>query len=259
MLGQVIRDLIGGAGKKAEQVKSPMPAVGNDNPLAEYFYRNPGPGACKWHHYFEIYHRHLQKYRMQSPVVVEIGISMGGSLPMWHHYFGPGTRVVGVDIDPACRQFEDSATTVMIGDQADRNFLAALREKVPRIDVLIDDGGHTMVQQIATFEELYPHVDSNGTYICEDVHTSLWPNFGGGYRRSGTFLEYSKGLVDKLSAWHSRDPAALTVDAFTLMTFGVSFYDSVVVIEKRSMEPPAQFMVRDSVVYRADTGPTVKT
>jgi cephalosporin hydroxylase len=258
MLGQVIRDLIGASKPGKKDVDAATPSSDAVNPLAEYFYNNPGPGACKWHHYFEIYHRHLQKYRQRSPVVVEIGVAMGGSLPMWHHYFGPGTRVVGVDIDPACRQFEGDGTTVLIGDQGDRAFLASLREQVPHIDILIDDGGHTMVQQIATFEELYPHVDASGTYVCEDMHTSLWPNFGGGYRREGTFLEYSKGLVDKLSAWHSRDPAKLTTDAFTLMTYSMSFYDSVVVMEKRSMEPPKQFMTHHPSAPPAQDPPRFK-
>jgi len=124
------------------------------NPLSEYFFNNPGRMIHKWHHYFEIYHRHFEKFRGQSPVVVEIGVFHGGSLQMWREYFGPGTRVVGIDIDPRCKGFEDESTTILIGDQADRGFLAEVRKAVPRIDILIDDGGHTMQQQIATLEEL---------------------------------------------------------------------------------------------------------
>ena len=244
MLGQVIRDIISAFWNRRHNVQRQTKTTGDGNPLAEYFYNNPGPGICKWHHYFEIYHRHFAKFRGQSPVVVEIGIAMGGSLPMWHYYFGPGTRVIGIDIDPACRQFEGDATTIMIGDQGDRDFLATVRGRVPHIDILIDDGGHTMAQQIATFEELYPHIQPNGVYLCEDMHTSLWPNFGGGYLKKSTFLEHTKGLVDRLLSWHSRDVAALSVNEFTLTTHGIHFYDSVVVMEKRRMEHPRQFMTR---------------
>jgi cephalosporin hydroxylase len=242
MLGQIIRDIISVSRKKRDKVESQAEQTGKDNPLAEYFYNNPAQGACKWHHYFEIYHRHFARFRGHAPVVVEIGVAFGGSLQMWHHYFGPATRVVGIDVDPACRQFEDSSTTIMIGDQGNRDFLGTVRERVPHIDILIDDGGHTMAQQIATFEELYPHIQPNGVYLCEDVHTSLLPNFGGGYLRKGTFLEYSKALVDRLFSWHSPDPAALMVDEFTLTTHGMYFYGGVVVMEKRRMEPPRQFM-----------------
>lgn len=243
MLGQIIREIISASRNKGTEIANTKYDYGN--PLAEYFYNNDGPGVVKWHHYFEIYHRHFGKFCGQSPVVVEIGIAMGGSLPMWHHYFGPGTRVVGIDIDPACRQFEKEGTTILIGDQADRGFLATVRDRVPHIDILIDDGGHTMTQQLATFEELYPHIQPDGIYLCEDMHTSLWPNFGGGYLKNGTFLEHAKGLVDRLLSWHSRDPA-LSVNEFTLTTHGIHFYDSIVVMEKRRMERPRQFRTHGS-------------
>ena len=192
----------------------------------------------KWHHYFDIYHRHFAAFRRASPVIVEIGVSHGGSLQMWHDYFGPGCHVVGIDADPRCGAFADDDTTILIGDQGSRDFLALVRQKVPHIDILIDDGGHTMAQQIVTFEELYDHIQPNGVYLCEDTHTSYWPRYKGGVRRDGTFLEYVKGLVDQLHAWYSREPDRLSPTRFTRSTFGLHVYDSVVVIEKRPIVAP---------------------
>jgi hypothetical protein len=211
-----------------------------DNPLAAYFFANPGRQIQKWHHYFEIYHRHFQAFRGRSPVVLEVGVFHGGSLQMWKQYFGPGARIVGVDIDPRCKQFEEPGITVEIGDQADRGFLAGLRTRHPHVDIVIDDGGHTFPQQIATFEELYPHIRPEGVYLCEDIHTSYAPNFDGGYRREGSFIEYAKNLVDRLYAWYSFEPARFQVDALTRSTYALHFYDSVLVMEKRPMEPPRQ-------------------
>ena len=210
------------------------------NPLKDYFFNNPGRLIQKWHHYFEIYHRHFERFRGQSPVIVEVGVFHGGSLQMWHDYFGPGTRVVGIDIDPRCRQFEDASTTILIGDQADRAFLARVRDAVPRIDILIDDGGHTMAQQIVTLEELYLHLQPEGIYLCEDIHTSFLSEYGGGYRRPGTFLEYSKELIDYLYAWWSQERERLAVNKFTVSTFAMHFYDSVVVLEKRPIGRPQE-------------------
>jgi hypothetical protein len=244
MLGQVLRGVFAALVKRKTS-SGQMAGHDGPNPLAEYVYSNPGRGVCRWYHYLEIFHRHLAKFRGRAPVVVEIGVAFGGSMEMWHYYFGPGTRLVGIDVDPACRQFEDQRTTILIGDQADRGFLADVRERVPRIDVLIDDGGHRMVQQITTFEELYPHVHADGVYLCEDMHTSLWPKFGGGYGKKDTFLEYSKALVDRLHSWHSLEPG-LQVDEFTRTTHAIHFYDSVVVIEKRHMEQPRQFLTHES-------------
>jgi cephalosporin hydroxylase len=232
MLGRVLSDVFRALLSKKESE--------TENPLARYFFANSGRLIQKWHHYFEIYHRHFQSFRGRSPVVLEIGVFHGGSLQMWKEYFGPGARIVGIDIDPRCRQFEEEQISVMIGDQADRGFLAGVRQRLPLIDIVIDDGGHTMEQQITSFEELYPHVQPRGIYLCEDIHTSYRPDYGGGYRRAGTFAEFGKGLVDKLHAWYSCEPERFDVDAMTRSTYALHFYDSVLVVEKRPIDEPQQ-------------------
>lgn len=44
----------------------------------------------------------------------------------------------------------------------------AFKEKYPCVDILLDDGGHTMNQQITTFREMFPHIQDGGLYMCED-------------------------------------------------------------------------------------------
>lgn len=238
MLSRFISQLLKANGARTAQGREAAQTASTSNPLAEYFFDNRGRLIHKWHHYFEIYHRHFSAFRGASPVVVEIGVWHGGSLQMWRDYFGPGSHVVGIDNNPRCLKFEDEDTTILIGDQGDREFLASVRSRVPRIDILIDDGGHTMAQQIATFEVLYPHIQPHGIYLCEDVHTSFWAKYGGGGRREGTYLEYSKALIDRLYGWHSLEPHLLGVTDFTESTFALHFYDSVVVIEKRPIQSP---------------------
>lgn len=230
MLRRVLSDALG--------LLRARPAAPTANPLAEYFRNNPGRLIDKWHHYFEIYHRHFAAFRGRSPVVVEIGIFHGGSLQMWREYFGRGARIVGIDLDPRCRQFEEDSVSVMIGDQADRGFLAEVRTRYPHVDIVIDDGGHQMAQQITSFEELYPHIQPHGVYLCEDLHTSYYPPYGGGYRRDGTFIQYATRLVDQLHAWYSTEPDRFRVDEITRSTHGLHFYDSVLVVEKRPITEP---------------------
>jgi hypothetical protein len=209
------------------------------NELECYFRANAGGRLIhKWMHYFEIYDRHFSRFRGQAVNVLEFGVSQGGSLGMWRHYFGESAQLFGVDINPNCRQFEAPGVRIFIGDQADRGFLRRLARELPPIDILIDDGGHTMAQQIATVEELFPRVAPHGVYLCEDLHTSYWRRWGGGYRRRGTFIEYSKRWIDALHAWHSREPRRLKVSDFTRSAHSLHYYDSVVVIEKRPMRPP---------------------
>ena len=128
--------------------------------------------------------------------------------------------------------------TIEIGDQEDRHFLRELCDVYGPFDLVIDDGGHTMPQQINTFEVVYPNVKADGVYLVEDLLTSYRPNFNGGLRRPGTFIEYSKNLIDKLHAWHSHEPDIFAVDDFTRTTFGLHYYDSVLVIERRPIEAP---------------------
>jgi hypothetical protein len=108
---------------------------------------------------------------------------------------------------------------------------------MPRIDIVIDDGGHTMKQQIATFEEMFPRIDGNGVYLCEDMITSYWPDYGGGLRKRGTFVEYSKAFIDCINAWHARQPR-LPVSEFTRSVHSLHFYYMALVIEKRMMSEP---------------------
>jgi hypothetical protein len=208
------------------------------NPLRDYFLNNPGRLMTKWTGYFDVYHRHLQRFRGAPITVLEFGVYHGGSLQMWRNYFGPQARVVGVDIQPVCKNFEEEGIAIRIGDQEDRAFLRRLVAEFAPFDVVIEDGGHRMGQQVASFEEIFPRMSERGVYIAEDLHTSYWEEYGGGYQRPGTFIEYSKALIDRLNAWHTRTPEQLSVDDFTLQAGSMHFYDSMLVIERRPFEEP---------------------
>ena len=161
----------------------------NSNPLQEFFdNRKQGPGIWKWNHYFDIYDRHFRRFRGQEVHVLEIGIYSGGSLEMWCDYFGPKARIYGVDIEFACRAYENDNVKIFIGDQADRMFWREFRRKVPALDIVIDDGGHHPKQQIVSLEELLPFLRPGGVYFCEDVH--------GGFNR---FASYIHGLGHRLN------------------------------------------------------------
>jgi hypothetical protein len=208
------------------------------NDLKRYFSENTGNLMGKWEHYFEIYDRHFSKYRGTDVHVVEIGVYQGGSLQMWKNYFGAQAKIYGIDINPQCKQLEEDQIEIFIGSQEDRKFLQSAAKAVHRIDILIDDGGHEMEQQINTFEELFPSIDKNGVYLCEDLHTSYWRKYGGGYKKSGTFIEYSKNFIDYINAWHSKQLRQLGVSDFTRSVYSLHYYSSILVIEKKPIEKP---------------------
>jgi hypothetical protein len=209
------------------------------NVLEKYFKENTGNSIQKWAHYFDIYDRYFSRYRGADVNVIEFGVAHGGSLQMWKHYFGPNAKIYGVDINPHCKKLEEDQIEIFIGNQADRQFLETIAGAVPRIDILIDDGGHKMDQQINTFEVLFPHIDKNGIYLCEDIHTSYRRKCGGGYKKKrGSFVEYSKNFIDFINAWHTQQPKKLSVSDFTMSVYALHYYSSVIVIEKRPMEMP---------------------
>ena len=205
--------------------------------IENYFYNNKKNLIHKWDHYFEIYDRHFKKYKDKDVVLLEVGVSRGGSLQMWSDYFGKGSKFYGIDIDPRCKEFENENTKIFIGSQSDKKFLGYVKDNIPPVDILIDDGGHYMNQQIILFEELFGYVKKNGVYLCEDTHSSYWLVFGGGYKRRGTFIEYSKNFIDMLNAFHS-EQSKYKINNFTKSVNSIHYYDSVLVIEKRKREKP---------------------
>lgn len=207
------------------------------NDLVNYFYKNDKRLIDKWVHYFEVYDRHFSKYRGKEVVILEIGISQGGSLQMWKDYFGDKAKIYGIDINPKCKEFEEKNIEIFIGSQSDREFLRKIKEKIPRVDILIDDGGHTMQQLIVSYEELFDKIADDGVYLAEDLHTSYWLEYGGGHKRNGSFIEYSKNFIDYLHGYHS-EQKSLKVDSFTETVDSIHYYDSIIVIEKKKRTKP---------------------
>lgn len=211
-----------------------------DSLLENIFIKNEANLIHKWHHHFELYERHFNKYKGKDITFVEIGVFHGGSLQLWKKYFGPNARIYGVDINPECKVLEEGNVRILIGSQENREFLRRIQSEIGAIDILLDDGGHTMQQQIVTFEELYHAIKPEGIYACEDVHTSYWRKYGGGLRRKGTFIEYSKNWIDHL---HFLYPLrGLKANSFSKSTHSIHYYPGMVVLEKRQMQEPRDSM-----------------
>jgi hypothetical protein len=211
---------------------SPADSTGSDspevNPLLDYFNAHTeGPGLWKWLHYFDIYHRHFKKFVGREVHVLEVGIYSGGSLGMWRDYFGKGCHIYGVDIEPACMTYKSDGIDVFIGDQSDRSFWKQFREAVPKIDILIDDGGHAPEQQRITLEEMLPHIRPGGVYLCEDIG-------------SNTFGGYVSGLACDMNASKRTDDsfdAPITPSSFQASVRSITQYPYVTVIEKHDNNP----------------------
>ncbi|HBS40242.1 MAG TPA: hypothetical protein DEA75_17905 [Rhodobacteraceae bacterium] len=203
----------------------------------------------KMDHYLDVYHRLLAPWRSQDISFLEIGVWKGGSIKMWQDYFGAASRLTFLDIDPACKTFEVPGIAVEIGDQSDHVFLQNIAVTHGPFDIIIDDGGHKMYQQKASFNALWPQLSDGGLYIVEDTHSSYWPGFGGGYRAQKSFIEFSKDLVDRMHSWYTDQDELFPFHPIAEELSSVQFYDSMVVFEKKlKLEPPKTIVARNGVV-----------
>jgi len=128
------------------------------------FRHHDGRRVDKWRHYFQIYDRHLERFRGLHVRVLEIGVDHGGSLQIWKEYFGVGASIVGLDIDPQCQAYAEDRIEIVTGNQADVALLKSLGE----FDIVIDDGSHRIQDQQASFNVLWPRTKS--VYLIEDCH-----------------------------------------------------------------------------------------
>lgn len=211
------------------------------NPLLEDFIYNTDRVIHKWLSYFDVYHRVFNKFRGRPIKFIEIGVQNGGSTKMWSRYFGSSAQIIGIDIDPACKSLEKEGYEIWIGDQADPGFWKGFKEVHPSFDIVLDDGGHTMGQQITSFNELFPALVDGGIYLCEDTHTSYFETHGGGLNKPGTFHEYVKSMIDSMHAWYYVPLGSIESEYLANYLYAISVYDSMVVLEKKKKNPPLTF------------------
>ena len=215
------------------------------NDLKNFYEKNTNKNLHKWKHYFNIYEENFSRFRKKKITIIEIGVFRGGSLLMWQNYFAPQTNIIGIDINPICKQYENENIKIYIGDQSDENFLKSVLDQNDNPDIIIDDGGHTSNQQISSFNFLYENLNPGGIYLVEDTHTSYSRKFQDREDQL-TFIEYAKCLSDELNDWYrvkhyssyEQKIDEVDVSYWAKNIYKISFYNSIVVFEKRKSEIP---------------------
>ena len=202
----------------------------------------------KFSHYFPIYEKEFSEWKNKSVTILEIGVSQGGSLQMWRRFFGPFSKIIGIDINSRYKKLEEEGIYIRIGDQSDVKFLETIISEFGVPDIIIDDGSHIMDHVIKSFEFLYPKLSKNGIYVVEDLHTAYNKKFGGGLESTNNFVNISKDFIDQLYALYSKD---LTPDFITYNTLGISFYNSMIFFKRGNVHPIIHELVgKPDVIYR---------
>ncbi|KKP01963.1 hard-surface induced protein 5 [Trichoderma harzianum] len=211
-------------------------------PNFEQIARKYGTDKVTTHKYQFMYDKYLSSIRDEELKVLEIGLGCnmvstdfrfampirpaynllffflsqdygpGASYYTWLEYL-PFVDLYFIEYDGQCAEkYQDKTANahVFIGDQTDTVFLARFSAEATTdglFDVIIDDGGHTMNQQITSLEVLWETVKPGGLYVIEDLQTSYWESFGGdpAGRRSSkeTTMSYLYQLIDDLMIGNS--------------------------------------------------------
>ena len=220
--------------KAAEDIQNKYQYNGS---LLELFSQNKGPIVHKWHHYIPLYDRYFSPYKNRTPIrFLEIGVAQGGSLELWRKFFGPDAIIYGIDIDPSCQKFNGLAAQVRIGSQIDKEFLSSVVNEMGGVDIILDDGSHHMQLTPKSLEYLFPLLNDGGIYMIEDLHTSYWKGFGGGYRTKANFFSVLSKLIDDIHHWYH--PYETNFKTISQICTGIHIHDSVVVLEKNKTFRP---------------------
>jgi len=227
------------------------------NPFEEFFYQRDHLPIHKWTNYFTAYDNHLSKYIRAgiAPTILHIG-GDAGAIQMLRYAFNDKARIFVLAAKPT--DIEQTANvTVIVGQEANVAFLNSIKGKVAGkgLDIIIDAGDHKVDHQIANFNILFNWLSESGVYIVEATHTSYWDAYGGGVNKQGTFIEFTKALIDNIHVNHSysvhctnqdkiqHDPTALTIESLT-------FYDSIFVAEKRDNQDTNTAILRGHPRHR---------
>lgn len=123
-----------------------------------------------------------------------------------------------IEYDKACAEkwaHKTDRATIFTGDQADVAFLnefvtATTSGDQPLFDIVIDDGGHTMNQQLTSLQHLWKIVKPGGIYFIEDLQTSYWDGYGGDPstkdENKQTMMKYIYELADDVMIEGKKHP-----------------------------------------------------
>jgi cephalosporin hydroxylase len=104
--------------------------------------------------------------------LIEIGASRDASLRTWKSYF-PHAQIVGIDINPDCKNLEEESIVIEIGSQEDPEFIDRVFSAYPPA-IVVDDGSHLGHHVLFSFERIFPYLLPGGYYVIEDMNNQLY-------------------------------------------------------------------------------------
>ncbi|KAF5019046.1 hypothetical protein F66182_8938 [Fusarium sp. NRRL 66182] len=174
--------------------------------------------------YQSMYDKYLRPLQGKPIKLLEIGLGCGEhSEPGASYYtwleFLPGVDLYVIEDNVICAEaFRTEATNarIAIGDPADVKFLSKFSNettlKRKKFDVIIDNGDHSMKQQITSLEHLWKALAPGGLYVLENLRTSYLWHYGGDATardtRIHTTMRYVYALLDDMMNGWAKQPVS---------------------------------------------------
>lgn len=118
------------------------------------------------HSYLETYEKLFKSYKDQDIVFLEVGVREGGSLRLWGDYFTKAI-IYGYDIiDSAIPNIFNKRTHYVVKDI---NEITSDEVDNMKITIALDDGSHTLPDQLEFVKKFYPHILKGGMVVVEDI------------------------------------------------------------------------------------------
>ena len=167
-----------------------------ENQIKELFNKS-NKHSRKWEKYFDVYNKIFSKYKNKNIKFVEIGVQNGGSLEIWKNFFSKNSEIIGIDLNPECKKFEKENIKIFIGNQSDPSFWDNFFNTVGKVDIILDDGGHTNLDQIITCVNSIDKINDQGMLVIEDTMTSYLKEYNSSSKFS--FINFSKKTIDDIN------------------------------------------------------------
>jgi hypothetical protein len=159
----------------------------------------------KPHGYAVHYDKLFTPLRREPIKLLEIGVGGGEGIKMWLDYFeNDAAWIYGVDTVSGTNDYDTDGKVDRYcfhqGDQCDPKMWERFIEDVKGgFDIIIDDGLHSNIAVITTFNALWQHVKPGGFYAIEDLNVAYngpsffvsqdWPDQ----------VSFLKGKIDELN------------------------------------------------------------
>ena len=120
--------------------------------------------------YADCFHENLNELKNKKLDILEIGLAKGGGIASLYFYF-PNSNLIGVDNNPFRIRYKSNRIRSIYVDTSSKKILQNLSNHLnQKFDIILDDCGHRLIDQILCFSENFKNLKKGGIYIVEDLN-----------------------------------------------------------------------------------------